>query len=161
MSRNLFEMRWRVEYFIYGCPMPCQGSCLLSRLETWLHIYHEMSSLYCHIVPMGIENSNNWPTREWGFFIQKRSSGNKIWQICPFSALWNNAGAACFCDSLNPECLVIRGAQCGGFHHFWPELLSYLSSSSLLIPRVTAISLLLGSGSVFIGGCRRCVGNDC
>ena len=75
---------------------------------------------------MGMENSNNWPTRAWGFFIQKRSSGNKIWQICPFSALWNNAGASCFCDFLNQECLVIRGGQCGGFHHFWPELISLI-----------------------------------
>ena len=32
--------------------------------------------------------------------------------------------AACFCDSLNQECLVTRWGRCGGFHHFWPELIS-------------------------------------
>ena len=153
-------MRWRVEYLYTDALCPVRGPVSCPGLK--------LDSTFIMKCPAYTVTLDQWESRihitdqlkNEDFFIQKRSSGNKIWQICPFSALWNNAGAACFCDSLNRECLVIRGAQCGGFHHFWPELLSYLSSSSLLIPRVTAISLLLGSDSVFIGGSGRCVGND-
>ena len=61
--------------------------------------------------------------------------------------------AACFCDSLNQECLATRGGQCGGFHHFWPKLIfnslichpqeSLLIHGSSYFPSFLALTLCL------------------
>ena len=90
-----YELILRVEHFKHGCP-PLSAfrlpvSCPGLKLDSTFIMKCPATTVTVDQLEWSIQRTDQWQQ-----FIEKRSSGNKIWQICPFPALWNNAGCCLF-----------------------------------------------------------------
>ena len=132
--------------------LPFQLSGFLSPVQAWNSTPH----LSWNAQPL----LSHWTNRNGVF--RELTNGSNLYRKGPAAIKYDKSAhspryeimlaAACFCVSLNQECLLTRGGQCGGFHHFWPELILtplfvILKKVSLFIHWFTVFSLLFGSGS--------------